>query len=174
LPTPAPFAGSRPFEAASGAGAEIVDPHGRVIAASRPAASSSPTRHEIRAGDILFPLRRDRRPAQKIALGAWWMEEGIVRGWCLSFAMRTVSPFGVATRVAIAWMPPELEQSRHADPRRRSAGRLLVLSRHWATRSVVPKDDGFRLRWSGLPHQNEIAARRGAPAVSHSRPWAPT
>ena len=150
----AQFAGSRPFEAASGAGAEIVDPHGRVIGRVSTGGVISPTRHETRAGDILFRFGGTGVPPQKIALGAWWMEKASFEK-VLSFAMTHGISVGMATRV-LCLVPPEW--SNLGTLIRAAARQPLLAYRGLGNSVVVPKSDGFGA--VRLPHQNEIAARR--------------
>jgi hypothetical protein len=152
----AQFAGSRPFESASGASANsaIVEPRGRVIGQVMTGGIIAPRRYELAAGTVLFRFgARDAAPMD-IARGGWWIEK-LSFEKLLSFANAHEISLGMATRI-LCLVPPEW--SDLGTLVRAATRRLLLAYRGLGNSVVVPMKDG--LGAVRLPHQNDIAARR--------------
>jgi hypothetical protein len=103
----AQFAGSRPFESASGVSANsaIVDPQGRVIGQVMTGGIIGPRRYELAAGTILFRWGAKNAAPMDIAQREWWIEK-LSFEKLLSFANAYEISVGMATRV-LCLVPPE-------------------------------------------------------------------
>jgi hypothetical protein len=152
----AQFAGSRPFEFASGASANsaIVDPRGRVIGQVMTGGIMAPARYELAAGTILFRWGAKGAAPTDIAQRAWWIEKSSFEK-LLSFANEREISAGMATRV-LCLVPPEW--SDLGTLIRAATRRPLLAYRGLGNSVVVPMKDGRGA--VRLPHQNDIAARR--------------
>jgi len=152
----AQFAGSRPFESASGVSANsaIVDPQGRVIGQVMTGGIIAPRRYELAAGTILFRWGAKNAAPMDIAQREWWIEK-LSFEKLLSFANAYEISVGMATRV-LCLVPPEW--SDLGTLVRAVTRRPLLAYRGLGNSVVVPmKDELGAVR---LPHQNDIAARR--------------
>jgi len=152
----AQFAGSRPFETASGASpnSAIVDPQGRVIGHVMTGGIIAPKRYELAAGTVLFRFGAHDAAPMDIAPGGWWLDK-LSFEKLLSFANAHEISLGMAARI-LCLVPPEW--SDLGTLVRASTRRPLLAYRGLGNSVVVPMKDG--LGTVRLPHQNDIAARR--------------
>ena len=132
----------------------IVDSRGNVLAYAHTGGVISPSRSELREGDVIYRFGGRGTPISRIAAGAWWIERSQI-DTLLAFANVHGLALPLALRI-LCLVPPEW--SDLSTMVRARVRRPLLAWRGLGNSVLVRKTDG--LGDVKLPSANEIAARR--------------
>lgn len=132
----------------------IVDSRGNVLAYAQTGGVISPSRFELREGDVIYRFGGRGAPIDRIAAGAWWIERSQL-DTLLAFANVHGLALPMALRI-LCLVPPEW--SDLGTMIRARVRRPLLAWRGLGNSVLVRKTDG--LGDVRLPSANEIAARR--------------